>query len=38
MENKKVVEVMAGNGRHVDTYKKFNPKKIVIVDFNEAAI
>ena len=29
---------MAGYGRHVPTYKKWKPKSITIVDFNENAI
>ena len=34
IKDKDIVEVMAGFGRHVKTYEKFNPKKIVLVDFN----
>ena len=31
----KIVEVMAGIGRHVRTYKKYNPKRIDLVDWND---
>ena len=33
-----VLEMMAGYGRHVPTYKLWNPKSICLVDFNNLAI
>ena len=38
IEGESLLEMMAGYGRHVPTYQKWNPKSICLVDFNELAI
>ena len=38
IKGKKIAEVNAEIGRHVDTYRDFDPKEIMIVDINPKAI